>query len=272
MHGTKPAVSEVNEAFWCNPPWQGGVRTQRLGLKPVDPSVWLSAKPDDVQLGNKLKQLSARYAEVVQVPAQPRELDAMLCQLPWPGEITTRFPHLIANLALTVADDLCVIDVTDQQRLVAACLCAPSYWHLLDKIGQPLSEVHSPVPGLNQNIGANIQRFIDRAPLGQPFMRSNWFLHGDAELFHNAPESGLHAPAGQWVVRSEKQTLCRCSEQYLLFTIQITFAPLVHIAQFPAAQRDMLKSLQMMDDNEVAHFGGLAKCRQLTDYVESFAR
>ena len=272
MHGTKPAVSEVNEAFWRNPPWQGGARTQRLGLKPVDPSVWLSETPDDVQLGNKLRQLGSRYAEVVQVPAQTHELDAMLRQLPWPSEAASRFPHLLADLALTVADDLCVIDVTDQQRLVAACLCAPSYWHLLDKIGQPLAEVHAPVPGLNGNIGANIQRFIDRAPLGQPFLRSNWFLHGDAQLFHNAPEPGLHTPVGQWTVRSEKQTLCRCSGRYLLFTIQITCVPLAHIAQFPAAQRDMLKSLQVMDENEVTHFGGLAKCRQLTDYVESLAR
>jgi heme-dependent oxidative N-demethylase alpha subunit-like protein len=244
----------------------------RLGLKPIDPSLWLSAAPDAVQLDNKLKQLSTRYAEVVQVPEETRELDAMLCQLPWPGETTNRFPHLIADLALTVADDLCVIDVADQQRLVAACLCAPSYWHLLDKIGQPLCEVHAPVPGLNHNIGANIQRFIDRAPQGQPFMRSNWFLHGDAQLFHNAPEPGLQTPVEQWVLRSEKQTLCRCSARYLLFTIQITCVPLSHIAHFPAAQRDMLKSLQVMDENEVAHFGGVAKCRQLADYVESFAR
>ena len=193
-------MSDVNESFWRNPPWQGGARTQRLGLKPVDRSVWLSATPDHEQLNNKLQQLSKRYAEVVQVPAQTRELDAMLCQLPWPGESTTRFPHLIADLALTVADDVCVIDVADQQRLVAACLCAPSYWHLLDKIGQPLSEVHAPVPGLNQNIGANIQRFIDRAPLGQPFVRCNWFLHGDAQLFHNTPESDLHVPVAQWIV------------------------------------------------------------------------
>jgi len=272
MHGTKPAVSEVNESFWSHPPWQGGARTQRLGLKPIDPSLWLSAAPDAVQLNNKLKQLSKRYAEVVQVPEETRELDDMLCQLPWPDETTNRFPHLIADLALTVADDLCVIDVADQQRLVAACLCAPSYWHLLDKIGQPLCEVHAPVPGLNHNIGANIQRFIDRAPLGQPFMRRNWFLHGDQELFHNAPQSDLHVPVGQWIVRSEKQTLCRCSERYLLFTIQITCEPLSDIAHFPAAQRDMLKSLQLMDENEVVHFGGVAKCRQLSDYVENFVR
>lgn len=272
MHGTRPAVSEVNESFWCNPPWQGGARTQRLGLKPVDLSTWLAVTPDAVQLDNKLQQLTARYAEVVQVPAQTRELDAMLCQLPWPGQTTYQFPHLIANLALRVADDLCVIDVADQQRLVAACLCAPSYWHLLDKIGQPLSEVHAPVPGLNDNIGANIQRFIDRAPQGHPFMRSNWFLHGDAQLFHNGPETDLRMPVDQWVLRSEKQTLCRCSERYLLFTIQITCEPLSHIAHFPVAQRDMLKSLQLMDENEVTHFGGVAKCRQLTDYVESFTQ
>ena len=262
-------MSEVNEQFWRSPPWRGGVRTRRLGLKPVEPSAWLSTTPDEAARNNKLEQLRSRYAEVVQVPAQTREMDAMLRQLPWPNVASADFPHLIANLAMTIADDVCVIDVTDQQRLVAACLCAPSYWRLLEKIGQPLAEVHAPVPGLNQSIGANIQRFIERAPLGQPFARSNWFLHGDAQLFHDEVEPFLQIPAEQWVVRSERQTLCRCSERYLLFTIRITCAPLAHIADFPEARRDLLKSLQALDQHEVAHFGGLAKCRQLTEYVES---
>ena len=271
MNGTKPAVSEVNQQFWRRPPWQGGVRTHRLGLKPIEPSAWLSRTPDDAERNNKLEQLSSRYVEVVQVPAQTGELDAMLRQLPWPDMAPSTFPHLIANLALTVADDLCVIDVADQQRLVAACLCAPSYWRLGEKIGQPLSEVHAQVSGLNTNIGANIQRFIERAPQGQPFARSNWFVHGDAQLFHDESEPRLATPAEQWVVRSERQTLCRCSERYLLFTIQITCVPLAQIATFPAARRDMLKSLQVLDDDEVAHFGGLAKCRQLADYVASLS-
>lgn len=245
------------------------MRTRRLGLKPIEPSAWLSTTPRDEERNNKLKQLSLRYAEVVQVPAQSQELDAMLRQLPWPSVAPTAFPHLIANLAMTIADDVCVIDVADQQRLVAACLCAPSYWRLLEKIGQPLSDVHAPVPGLNPGIGDNIQRFIQRAPQGQPFARSNWFVHGDAQLFHDESEPALNTPAEQWVVRSETQTLCRCCERYLLFTIRITCVPLVEIAYFPAAQRALLKSLQMLDEDEVAHFGGLAKCRQLADYVAS---
>lgn len=264
-------MSEINEQFWRNPPWHGGVRTRRLGLKPVESSAWLSTTPGEVERHNKLEQLNLRYAEVVQVPAQTREMDAMLRQLPWPNIASNAFPHLIANLAMTIADDVCVIDVADQQRLVAACLCAPSYWRLLEKIGQPLSEVHAPVPGLNQIIGANIQRFIERAPLGQPFVRSNWFLHGDAQLFHDEAELFLQTPVEQWVVRSESQTLCRCSERYLLFTIRITCEPLAHITDFPEAQRDLLKSLQALDEHEVAHFGGLAKCRQLADYVESLS-
>ncbi|XOV82495.1 MAG: heme-dependent oxidative N-demethylase subunit alpha family protein [bacterium] len=262
-------MSEVNEPFWRNPPWQGGVPPQRLGLRPMDPAAWLAQTPNEAERNNKLEQLRTRYSEVVQMTEHGRPLDAMLRQLAWPGVCSDQFPDLIANLALCVSDDLCVIDVQDQQRLVAACLCAPSYWHLLEKIGRPLAEVHAPVTGLNRKLGANIKRFIERAPRGQPFARSNWFVHGDAHLFHNQPEADLDMPVAQWIVRSERQTLCRCTERYLLFTIRITCVPLAHIALFPLAQRDMRKSLQMMDEDEVAHFGGLAKCRQLADYVAS---
>ncbi len=260
-----------DDQFWSAPPWQGGVGKHRLGLQPIASDLWLAASPTQRELANKQKHLAQRYADVVQVVAQNKVLDKVLTDLPLPCPVLAQFPDRIADVALSVADDLCVIDVGDEQRLVAACVCAPSYWRLLDKIGLPLAEIHAPVPRLNAKIGHNIARFVSNAPMGQPFARSNWFLHGDNTLFHDNTEETLITPVADWFVRCEQQTLCRLSGQYLLFTIRIICEPLRHIENFPQAQADLLKSLAGLDEDEIEHFGGLAKWRKLTDYVESLS-
>jgi hypothetical protein len=242
-----------------------------LGLQPLALDLWLTSPPSQTELANKQKYLAERYADVVQVAAPSDALDRVLSDLPVPCPVAAQFPDRIADVALSVADDLCVIDVGDAQRLVAACVCAPSYWRLLDKIGLPLGKIHDPVPQLNAKIGDNIARFVANAPMGQPFARSNWFLHNDNTLFHDNNQETLVKPVADWFVRSEQQTLCRLSGQYLLFTIRIVCEPLRHIEYFPQAQGDLLKSLAGLDEDEIEHFGGLAKWRKLTDYVESLS-
>ena len=257
----------INHEFWQAPPWQGGVAKHRLGLRPVQPAAWLSAAPSQPELVNKRAQLEQRYQQVVGKLSACAEIDRLLLSLPLPAQPESRYPDVIANVALTVADDLCVLDVPDCQRLVQACVCAPSYWRLADKLGRPLAAVHAAVPGMNEKIGTNIERFIERAPLGQPFARSNWFLHGDASLYHAGEEGRLTSPVDCWFVRSERQTLCRLSETYLLFTIRIICEPLCHIAGYPSAQADLMRSLDNMDVQEIEHFGGVEKHRRLAEYV-----
>lgn len=261
----------VNLEFWQAPPWQEGVARQRMGLQPVSTAAWLNPNLDQAVMANKRQRLAECYADVVAAAPDTGAAQSLLMDLPMRQPLQRRYPHLIADVALTVAEDLCLLDVEDEQRLVAACVCAPSYWRLQDKMGQPLLRIHAPVPGLNAKIGGNIQRFLFNMPLGQPFARSNWFLHGDDELFHTAAEAGLDTPPPQWIVRSERQTLCKLSARYVLFTIEIICEPLVHIGSFPRACADLRRALQRMDAGEVEHFGGVEKQRSLTEYVASFA-
>ncbi len=92
-------------------------------------------------------------------------------------------------------------------------------------------------------------------------------LHGDAELFHLEPEGALESPVEAWFVRSERQTLCKLSDRFMLFTIAITVVPLAHLARFPKACSDMQAALLAMDAHEIVHFGGVEKHRRLSDYV-----
>ena len=71
---------------------------------------------------------------------------------------------LIADISLKVPDDLCIIECSGEQRLIAASICSPSYWNIKSKIGKSLREIHKPVKSLNEKIGNPIEKFISNAP------------------------------------------------------------------------------------------------------------
>lgn len=259
----------VNETFWQHPPWHGGVTKHRLGLRPVECGDWLLQPPSERVLENKITQLHDRYEQVVGVlPHSHAALD-LLQNLPLqaaPGDV---YPDSIANIAVCTAADICLLDVADQQRLIAACVCAPSYWRLHDKLGKPLWQVHAPVDGMNEKIGSNVERFLNQMPVAQPFARTNWSVHGDAEMFHPQVELSPGPTVADWFVRSERQSLCKLSARYLLFTIDVRSEPLADLAHFAQARDDLLQTLDRMSALEITYSGGLEKHRRLTDYVRT---
>ncbi len=266
----------VNTAYWQNPPWRrprrGGPVKHRLGLSRAQQ--WPLQPISVAMRAFKTELLEQRYEAVVGVTQDGARAQQVLLSAPRFAAARAgaeRFPHAIAAAALQFDDDLCLLDLQAQQRLVAACVCAPSYWRLLDKLGLPLTQIHQPVQGLNAEIGAAVQRFISNMPAGVAFQRANWFVHGDGELFHAAAEQVLDSPPQDWWMRSEYQTLFKLCNRYVLFAIRIVCEPLPHImlARAAAAKADLRYTLQLMNGDEVAHFGGAEKRRKLLKYLSA---
>ncbi|WP_082859315.1 DUF3445 domain-containing protein [Microbulbifer sp. Q7] len=192
-----------------------------MGLNRLSPDLWLQDCPRLPHYHhNKLcarRRLGDRvYAQLPSsLPAQ-RELVALLAQhlrqhhpmyhfqsggdlawqhsagcLRWPGPaaaIVSGEP--LWNASLWVADDLCILMPGERgYTLVAASLAAPSYWRLEEKIGQPLAEIHRPVPGFAENIGAQVSRFFDHLLPEFPVWRGNWSVVDSAELLHRGESS-----------------------------------------------------------------------------------
>ena len=258
----------ANDFFWRHPPWQKNSNTNepqvvqgrhRLGMRPV--STPPLAPASVAERRNKLQQLQDHYGQVCATTQHSSAAQQLLTDF-WRtqgGTLSDSYPDPIANVAASVGPDLALMDLDDNLRLVAACICAPSYWSLTEKIGHPLAVIHSPVPNLEQDIGALIARFMQQLPADQGFGRRNWFLHADAELFHPF-EEGDDMPAVQdWVMRSEFQIMYRLSPRYLLFSIRIVVEPLADIAVYPAARTTLQKALQTMSPAELEHFGGEEK-------------
>ena len=261
---------------WHAPAWQGGTAKYRLGLRPVPLKEWFQGAPSLQLRVHKYGLLRRRYAQVVQsipdseIPQQ--RLAEKMQQHGWykpEQKPQPNFADLIANLSLQVADDLCLMETDGAQRLIAASVCSPSYWNVQQKIGLSMAAIHKPVHTLQTKIGDQIQRFIQQAPLMTPFERSNWFVHGDRERLHLSAEGNIAGTPEQWFLRSERETLCRFSDGFLLFTINVRFAPLRDISQHPKALADLKTSLARFDLDEIDYFGGADKFHRLLNYLST---
>lgn len=258
--------SSPTNSFWRNPPWAGAKPKYRLGLAPIPLQQWFTQPISGPVLQHKQHMLNTQYRDVVAVVEDHHGATAQQ-QLSEHLPAPVLHPDPIANMALIVDDDLCIMETGGEQRLVGGCVCSPSYWSVGTKIGKPLRQIHAPVTSMNSKIGDPIERFISRAPLLQPFERVNWFIHADTERWHPIPEPLPETPVCAWHIRSERETLCRFSDDYLLFTINTRFQPLAAITQYPEAQADLQATIAALDADEIDYFGGAEKCQMIQDYL-----
>ena len=255
----------LNKSFWNDPPWGSGDRKYRLGLKPVNADQWLDREISNDLFKHKKNLFKSNYNKVVATTEDSKEAQKFLGA--FFGIDDSDYPDLIAEMSLNIQDDLCLIESKGKQRLIAACICSPSYWDVRTKIGKPLNEIHSPVTSLEEKIGNRISTFIKQAPVMKPFARQNWLIHGDTSRFHLKEEEPLKTHPSEWFIRSEKETLCRFHEEYSLFTINVLFEPLKEIFEYPKQKQALVKSLEKLDNDEADYFGGNEKINILLDYL-----
>lgn len=104
-------------------------------------------------------------------------------------------------------------------NLEAFICCCPSGFTLRSKLGMPLAEIHTPVPGYKAKLEKSMDRFFARLECGRAVKRSNWTITTDDVLFK---QGGTHGhgddeDTGQQEevvvencrLRSERQTLFR---------------------------------------------------------------
>ncbi|MDE2444940.1 MAG: DUF3445 domain-containing protein [Alphaproteobacteria bacterium] len=149
----------------------------------------------------------------------------------------------LARAALLVQEDLILMRASPQGwRLVAASLCFPSAWNLLEKFGKPLHEVHGPVPGFGTATrnATMIDRMFDNLQPEQPLLRWNWSLHEDDKLHHPTSHSGIESRfgtgdiGGHVFLRVERQTLRKLPiSGDILFTVRIYLDPLEVLETLP---------------------------------------
>ena len=244
-----------------------------MGLRPADPASffapcdltgevvrerarWLAAEPEKyaallpeafpclsetIDLANQWSAESgaspiARDAAKADVMAQ---LQALGCA--WESDIVWLAPHADGEF-----------------RVVGGIVCFPSSWALTEKLGLPMRDVHSPVPGLNAALGGQIERFLAKLASGTAWSRENWSLsRSDERNQHTSrPRAAfdLNTSRDEVWIRLEHQLLMRLPVSgAVLFGIRIELVPLAELKRAPAAAACFARILRTMAPEAAAY-------------------
>ena len=187
--------------------------------------------------------------------------------------------------------DFVILDRAAPHRVTGGCVCFPSGWSLREKIGKSLFLTHAPVPGLNDDLGANMSKLLSGIDVGQFFQRTNWGLTGTAELDQHPrlaiPAIGVEADPQSVYLRIEWQVLTAISAASgvptpsasqarhapqvaaaLLFGIRVFHVPIEEVKSSPELASRLARNLETMPD-AVAQYKRLDQCRDaLVKYLQ----
>jgi len=162
--------------------------------------------------------------------------------------------------------DFVILDRAAPHQVQGGCVCFPSGWSLREKIGKSLFLTHAPVPGLNDDLSANISKLLSRIEVGQFFQRSNWGLTGSAQFDQHPrreiPAISASADPGGVYLRIEWQVLTAISPDTLLFGIRVFHVPIAEVKESPDLAGRLATNLETMPD-AVARYKRLDQCREI---------
>jgi dimethylamine monooxygenase subunit A len=109
--------------------------------------------------------------------------------------------------------------------VIGGCVCFPSGWSLPEKYQKPLLLVHGPVPGLNEELGPQIDRMLSSIRPDDCYQRMNWGL-SSSEMLSQHPNRPVQRISSEFdpattYVRIEWQALTALDDLRLLFGIRI---------------------------------------------------
>ncbi|MGI9600247.1 MAG: heme-dependent oxidative N-demethylase family protein [Acidimicrobiales bacterium] len=170
--------------------------------------------------------------------------------------------HPLVRAALAVQEDLLVMQ--RHQRawfLTAGSLSFPTNWHLGEKMGRDLDQIHAPVPRYQEHLGGAVPDFFDRLRVEKPMWRANWSITDDPGL-RLEPELRIRSnhtmtpdeAAYQLHLRVERQTFRRFPEtDAVLFTVRIHRQPVAWLAKEPEMAGRLAGALAELPDDVGAY-------------------
>lgn len=222
-----------------------------MGLHPLDLGTWLEIDDDRAaDLAEKRRLLAERPDDVFAAlpgsePACAEITEAVLAVVRDRG-LAPEVPddtHPLLRAALAVQEDLLVMERRDGAwYLTAGSLSFPTNWHLGEKLGRELDDIHAPVPGYDRDLGGGtVPAFFDRLTVDRPVWRANWTVTDEPGL-RLEPELKIRPhrtmtpeqAADALHLRVERQTLRRFPHtDAVLFTVRILRQPIARLVDQP---------------------------------------
>ena len=242
----------------------------KIGLAKLDESEWLEPEPD----------LAVRKAAFDACP----ESVQLTPEAEAPGAELAALLGVTGGLegaARSAWEDLCLLAKRDDEeiyRLIGAAVAFPTDWEPATKLGLPLTAMHKPIHGYQEQLATGVDRFMLKLKAGAIYGRCNWFVAPTDTLrwVGEPPEEAFaHVTpdnAGETLyVRCERQTLRRLPETgAILFTIGVHVAPLGSLS--PENIAFMGEALATIPADEAGRRGAAFFAPQLRAYAKRWTR
>lgn len=244
----------------------------------------LEAYPAAIELLEELAQyLPARY------PSMFKRTSVGIDNL-WSGESFNIMERPLnedpmAICARLVQDDLALmIERPDgQYYLLGGAILLAGFWRLTDKLGMPLSEIHTSghVPHYNEKLESGMMKFFTRLRCETMYCRNNYFIQVDDSLPWSHSIGREDDPVVSWSTaekdkaishhwfRSERQSLRRLPKSgAVCFTIRTYFHPIADIVQEDYVPGRLASGVRSWDGT-VAKYKGREKYENvLLEYLD----
>jgi hypothetical protein len=233
-----------------------------MGLKRLQPEEYFGNQGPAQILQQRSGLLERRWQEFVCEPARKEDCDAVL---QFAGSFArVRHAQTFRELGSIWEPDFVLLHRQKSAEISGGCVCFPTGWSLEEKQDRALSFVHSAVPGLNSQLGPNVERFFSHLQAQECYQRSNWSLTSSMQMNQrpqdNIPEIKSDCdPAGTFL-RVEWQALASIDIHRVLFGIRIYHLTLESVCLHREAAQLLAENLQTMPE-EMLRYKRLAGCR-----------
>ncbi|KAG1657190.1 hypothetical protein FOA52_003603 [Chlamydomonas sp. UWO 241] len=159
-----------------------------------------------------------------------------------------------------------------RRYVMSAAAVVFSFGGLREKLLQPLTFLHAPVPAFESELLELVTRTFDTLKPGAPLWRNNWGLSNTGDLVlvsDGMRDSQSTAPRDRWL-RTEYETLSRLpTSGAILFTIRTLTEPLASLGRVPRAAACLGSSLKGMTPGLQAYkgLGTPSEVSELLSYV-----
>lgn len=252
-------------------------------LKPISPESWLQPDTEASDwLPAKRTLMRSRPQDVIFLSQWAAPDVSAICAMisDHLGRVSPdpNYPprEAFEQIASEVSDDLCImVERGGLYHLEGAVLCAPTFWKLPDKAGQPLGGLHSPVPGGDPELASRISRIFSGLQEGLVLERFNWTVQLDGERFTPDAAPMKAALAGLSVEEAEERLHFRVERQTIrkvpgsasvLFTLRIVMDPLKPILSDPQTRRIFHESWTNTAP-DLAEYKGWSHYQRVIDYM-----
>jgi hypothetical protein len=227
----------------------------RLGLRTTTPDRWLdvdAARSHDIAA--KEDRLS-REPERIRVGGSSRADRLVGEALADAAGTDVEGDDLLLAVGRTLQEDVVVLErLADGWHFTSGLVCFPTAWEPAEKLGQAVLAIHRPVPGYAEQIGAAVDRYLERLGVGDVQWRRNWSLVATDALW--VPPGGVDvtpADVGTDVfLRIERQTFRKVAPDVIVFGIRIHRWTMDE-ALAPDAARGLATQIRTMPDGYRAY-------------------